>query len=103
VECDELWAFVGHKRNEAWVWLAQDRHSRLIIGCAIGPRDTQTADELWHDLPPAYRQRAVLYTDELPAYAAVLPSKRHRPCKKGSGQTNHLERLNATLRQRCAR
>jgi IS1 family transposase len=30
----------------------------------------------------------------------VLPSKRHRPGKKGSGQSHHLERLNATLRAR---
>ena len=103
MECDEGWTYVGSKRQDTWVWLAQDRFSRLIIGCAIGKRDRQTADELWHDLPPAYRQRAVLYTDELPAYSAVLPAKRHRPSKKGSGQTNHLERLNATLRARCAR
>jgi insertion element IS1 protein InsB len=54
-------------------------------------------------LLPVYRQRAVLYSDELAAYRAVLPAKRHRPSRKGSGQTNHLECLNATLRARCAR
>src|SRR6266498_204686 len=37
------------------------------------------------------------------AYAAILPSKRHRAVGKESGQTNHIERFNNTLRQRCSR
>jgi len=33
----------------------------------------------------------------------VLPSKRHRPVGKESGQTSHIERLNNMLRQRISR
>ena len=33
----------------------------------------------------------------------MLPSKRHRITEKGSGETNHIERLNNTLRQRVSR
>jgi IS1 family transposase len=94
---------VGSKRNAYWIGLAMDKDTRLIIGWAIGKRDAATADELWHALPPVYRQQAVVYTDRFPAYAAVLPSKRHRPCSKRDGQTNHMERFNGTLRHRCAR
>ena len=32
----------------------------------------------------------------------VLPAKRHRPVPKEAGETNHIERLNNTLRQWCA-
>jgi insertion element IS1 protein InsB len=32
----------------------------------------------------------------------VLPSKRHRPVGKETGETAHVERFNNTLRQRCA-
>ena len=103
MEADELWSFVAHKANQVWLWLAIDVPSRLIVGCAIGPRDIQTAQALWASLPPAYRQRAVCYTDFLQAYASVLPSKRHRPVDKASGKTSHIERLNNTFRQRCAR
>lgn len=85
------------------VRVGQDRHSRLMIGCALGPGEAQTADDLWHDLLPAYRQRASLDTDQLPAYAAVLPSRRHRPRPKGRRHTNHLERLNTTFPQHCVR
>jgi len=38
----------------------------------------------------------------LAAYQAVLPSKRHRPVGKQTGETAHIERFNNTLRQRCA-
>jgi insertion element IS1 protein InsB len=55
---------------------------------------------LWDALPPNERQRAGVYMDHWDAYAAVLPSKRHRPVDKSSGETNHIERFNNTLRQR---
>lgn len=103
LQCDEVWAYVGKKTVKRWIWLALDAHTRLIVGGAIGSRDRATADELWDNLPPAYRQRAVCYTDGLAAYAKALPSKRHRSVVKGSGQTNLIERFNCTLRQRCAR
>ncbi len=80
-----------------------DAETRLVVGCAIGPRDKQTAEDLWYSLPPEYRQRAVCYTDFLEAYASVLPSKRHKAVDKASGKTSHIERLNNTFRQRCSR
>jgi IS1 family transposase len=103
VQADELWSFVGSKENQVWLWLAIDAETGLIVGCAIGPRDTETADDLWYSLPPDYRQRAVCYTDSLKAYAAVLPSKRHKALGKASGKTSRIERLNNTFRQRCRR
>jgi IS1 family transposase len=103
VECDELWSFVGNKNQKQWVWLALDRETREIIGVAVGARDEATAQQLWESLPAVYRQCAVCYSDFWDAYACVLPSKRHRPVGKESGQTSHIERLNTTLRQRISR
>jgi len=103
LECDELWSFVGNKRRKKWIWLALNRERGEIVGMAIGSRTKATARKLWASLPAVYRQCAVSYTDFWHAYVAVLPSKRHRPCEKGSGQTNHIERFNNTLRQRCSR
>jgi IS1 family transposase len=54
-------------------------------------------------LPPVYRQCAVCSSDFWDASACVLPSKRHRPVGKDSGQTSRIERLNHTLRQRISR
>jgi insertion element IS1 protein InsB len=103
LECDELWSFVGKKQQQQWVWLAINRETREIVGMAIGPRTKATARKLWKSLPALYRQCAVCYTDYWEAYQGILPSKRHRPVGKESGQTNHIERFNNTLRQRCSR
>jgi insertion element IS1 protein InsB len=103
LECDELWSFVGNKRRQQWVWLALNRDTREIVGMAIGARTKATARRLWASLPAVYRQCAVCSTDFWKAYAALLPSKRHRAVGKESGQTSHSERFNTTLRQRCSR
>lgn len=103
LECDELWSYVGKKRRQQWVWLALNRVTREIVGVAIGTRRKATARQLWASLPAVYRQCAVCYTDFWEAYVAVLPAKRHRAVGKESGQTNHIERFNNTLRQRCSR
>jgi insertion element IS1 protein InsB len=50
-----------------------------------------------------YRQCVKIYTDHWEAYAAVLPSKRHKSVDKESGLTSYIERLNNTLRQRIWR
>ena len=103
MECDELWSFVQKKTQQHWVWLALDRDTREIVGVAIGQRDQATAQELWDSLPPVYRQCAVAYTDFWAAYAAVLPSKRHRPGGTATDGTAHSERVNTTFRQRISR
>jgi hypothetical protein len=46
VEADELWPFVSRNANPVWLWLAIDAETRLIVGCAVGPRDTETAEDL---------------------------------------------------------
>ncbi len=81
IECDELWSFVGDKGNKQWVWLAMDRATREIVGCHVGARDEAGAVALWQSLPECYLDQV----------------------GKKSGQTNHIERFNNTLRQRCPR
>lgn len=103
IECDELWSFVYSKKHKFYVWLAIDRATREIIGCYIGDRSRNSARKLWKSLPGVYRQCSVAYTDFWESYKTVIPSKRHRAVGKETGQTNHIERLNNTLRQRISR
>ncbi len=102
-ECDEIWSFVGNKGNKQWIWLAKDKDTGEICGACIGRRDASGAHGLWKSLPGVYRRCAVCYTDFWSAYKEVFPSKRHRAVGKKSGQTNHIERFNCTLRQRVSR
>jgi IS1 family transposase len=80
-----------------------DANTREIVGVYIGVRDEAAARQLWDSLPPVYRQCTITYTDFWAAYAAVLPSKRHRAVGKETGKTSYIERFNNTLRQRVSR
>ncbi len=102
-ECDEMWSFVNSKENRRWIWLAIDRDTCEIIGVHVGSRDRTGAQALWDSLPPVYRQCAVCYTDFWSAYEKIIPGKRHRAVGKETGQTNHIERFNNTMRQRISR
>lgn len=98
-----MWSFVQNKKRKLWIWLAIDVETREIVGVHVGARDESGAQGLWDSLPAVYRQCAVAYTDFWAAYAQIFPATRHRPSPKGSGRTNHIERLNGTLRQRISR
>ena len=76
---------MDNKDNKQWVWLALDADTGEIVGAYIGARDEAAARALWQSLPPIYRQCAVTYTDFWAAYAAVLPSQRHRAVGKETG------------------
>ena len=103
IQCDELWSFVGNKENKQWVWLAIDQGTGEIVGVYVGDRSQKGAQGLWESLPAVYRQCAVCYTDFWESYQGVWPKKRHHAVGKGTGQTNKIERFNATLRQRVSR
>jgi len=103
LELDELWSFVNYKINKVWIWLVIDRKTRRILACYIGDRTRKSAQKLWDSLPERYRQNATCYTDFWQAYKKVIPEAQHRPVGKESGETNHIERLNNTFRQRISR
>ena len=96
-----MWTFVGRKRHKVWLWLAVERASRRVVAWVLGRRDAATARRLWQALPKRYRRHCWYFTDLFPAYARAFPTGPHRPSPKGEGQTNIVEALNGSLRQRC--
>ena len=98
-----MWSFIGNKENTVYIWLSIYRYTREIVGCFIGERTRKSARQLWASLPGVYRQCAVAYTDFWQSYETVIPANRHRAVGKETGQTNHMERLNNTFRQRLSR
>jgi len=97
LECDEMWSFVGNKKNKQWIWLSIDRDSRKIVGVHVGSRDRKGAQALWDSLPQVYRECDVCYTDFWSAYNTVIPEKCHKAVGKATGKTNHIERFNNTM------
>lgn len=101
LELDEMWSFVGTRKNKVWLWLALCRRTRQIVAYALGCRGEATCRLLWSRIPAAY-QNSLCSSDFWAAYAQVVPPHQHQRSEQ-RGQTNHLERWNNTLRQRVGR
>ena len=102
LELDELWSFVGSKRQKRWLWVALNRRTRQIVAFVIGDRSSRTCRRLWQRIPASYRQ-CHSYSDFWHAYEQLLGTGKHHIVGKDRGQTAHVERWNCTLRQRLAR
>ena len=102
LEVDEVWGFVGKKTQKRWLWTALCRRTRQIVAFVLGDHSARTCRQLWRRIPPAYK-RCRSFSDLWESYRKVFPAKTHRSVGKASGETNHMERWNNTLRQRNAR
>ncbi len=102
LELDELWSFVLKKSEKRWIWIALCRRTRQVVAYYIGDRSKQSCRNLWKRIPPAYK-KLCSYSDFWKAYEQVFSSQTHQSVGKESGETNHIERWNNTLRQRLAR
>ena len=101
-ELDEIWSFVQKKTNKQWIWIAQCRNTRQVIAFHIGSRGRVDAKILWAKLPDEIKKRGFFYSDDWDAYKGVFPKERHFSSKQKK-ETNHLERLNNTIRQSVSR
>ena len=102
VELDELWSFVFEKVNKVWIWVAQCRRTRQIAAYHLGDRSEESCRQLWNKVPPDYKE-CRSYSDFWDTYEKVINTGKHQCVGKESGQTNHIERWNNTLRQRLSR
>jgi insertion element IS1 protein InsB len=102
LELDELWSFVYSKDNQRWVWIALCRRTRQIVAFYVGDRSERSCRELWSRIPATYRN-CHTFSDFWAAYQKVFATGKHHAVGKDSGETNHVERWNNTLRQRIAR
>ena len=102
LELDEIWSFVYVRTAKYWLWTAICRRTRQIVAFVIGDRSAETCRKLWNKIPEAYRHCQSV-SDFWEAYQKVFPIETHRSVGKESGQTNHMERWNCTLRQKLAR
>ena len=78
------------------------RRTRQIVAYFIGDRSEASCLPLWLRIPRAYK-RCYSFSDFWDTYQAVFAFDRHQSVGKDSGETNHIERLFNTLRQRLAR
>jgi insertion element IS1 protein InsB len=76
--------------------------NRQIVGFHVGGRSEEDAKALFDKVPMVLRESATFFTDFWQSYNFLEPEK-HIAAGKEKGYTNHIERFNNTLRQRCSR
>ncbi len=102
LELDEVWSFIYQRVDQIWLWTALCRGTHQIVAFVTGDHSQETCVKLWEMIPLEYRQ-CHTFSDFWQAYAAVFPEETHRSVGKETGETNHMERWNNTLRQRLSR
>ncbi|MEM1096753.1 MAG: IS1 family transposase [Bacteroidota bacterium] len=99
LELDEVFTFVGYKKNQVRIWVAQDRETRQVVSYYIGDGSMASCKALWRKLPWRY-QKSQSYSDLWRSYNCLLD---HEMVGKGAGHMCHVERFNGVLRHRFSR
>jgi IS1 family transposase len=81
IEVDEIWGFIGAKRNRAdrvgaygdvWTFIALDADTKLIPSFIVGKRDSYHAKAFISDLAGRLQKRVQVSSDSLHAYADAM-------------------------------
>ena len=97
-EVDEMWSYVGKKREPRWLWHAIDHRSGQVLAYVFGRRKDEVFLKLKGLLEPF--GIAKYYTDSWGAYTRHLDADAHQPGKRN---TQQIERKHLTLRIRIKR
>lgn len=97
-EMDEMWSFVGNKKDQRWLWHAIDHATGAVLAYVFGRRKDEVFLQLQGLLEPFGLAR--FYTDYGGAYTRHLAPEVHSPGKR---HTQKRERTHLTLRTRIKR
>lgn len=97
-EVDEMWSFVGSKKNQRWLWHALDRRTGKVLAYVFGSRKDEVFLELKKLLDPFGIQKYC--TDGWGAYSRNLLAEKH---EVGKSKTQTIERKHLGLRSRIKR
>jgi insertion element IS1 protein InsB len=97
-EMDEMWSFVGKKRQQRWLWHAIDHHTGKVLAYVFGRRKDTVFLELKSLLSPFGITR--FYTDDWGAYRRHIDADQHTV---GKQHTQKIEQKHTTFRARIKR
>jgi IS1 family transposase/transposase-like protein len=97
-EMDEMWSFIGKKKEQRWLWHAIDHATGVVLAYVFGRRKDEVFLQLKALLEPFGLTR--FYTDHWGAYTRHLDPEMHCPGKR---HTQKIERKHLTLRTRIKR
>ena len=97
-EIDEMWCFIGNKKNVLWITYVLERETRSIIDFHVGRKTKETIRPLIDKVLLLNPTR--IYTDRLNIYPSLIPKEIH---KRFQYCTNKIERMNLNLRTHIKR
>jgi len=97
-EIDEMWSYVGDKKQQRWLWHAIDHRTGTVLAYVFGRRKDEVFLQLKALLEPFGITR--YYTDHLGTYQRHLDPEEHQPGKRN---TQKIERKHLILRTRIKR
>jgi insertion element IS1 protein InsB len=97
-EADEMWSFVGSKKQERWLWHAIDHQTGEVLAYVLSNHQDTALLELKALLEPFGITQ--FYTDGWGAYQRHLDPAFHTV---GKANTQTIERKHLTLRTRIKR
>src|SRR5215467_10686785 len=97
-EVDEMWSYVGKKREPRWLWHAIDHRSGHVWAYVLGRRNDEVFLQLKGLLEPFGSTR--YHTDFWGASTRHLETNEHPPGKRN---TQQIESKHLTLRTRIKR
>ena len=98
VELDEMWHYLGSKKNKLWIWKAYRRETGELIDWECGARDKETLSKLMQRL--AKWEVELFCTDHWGVYPEVISENK---LFQGKTQTFYLEQNNGRQRHWYAR
>ena len=70
IQFDELWAFVGSKLNQQWIWSAVDAPTKLLIGFVVAPRKSEYARVIVSEVASRVINKTLIITTD--GYASYI-------------------------------
>ncbi|WP_392419900.1 IS1 family transposase [Capnocytophaga canis] len=100
LQVDELWIFVGKKKNKKWLIYAYSAETKEIVAWVWGKRNIKTAQKLREKLKKLGVSFDEICTYNWEAFASVFQEYTHKVGKK---HTTDIEGNNTLLRHRIRR
>ena len=98
VEIDELWSYVGSKKNQQWLWYGWDREHKKLLRYLIGPRTDKSCEQLMTQLSEYQIEQHC--SDKWQSYPKFIDPEKHVISKK---ETQNIERKNLDFRTHLKR
>ena len=83
LEMDELWSYVGSKKNQQWLWLVMHSQTRQIVAFHVGDRSRGSGEALMAKLPgdlkkkPSFTQTVSQLTMKLSPLSSTVQSEKN--------------------------